>query len=331
MTQVTPDHLCIVYRSTQDMDSRERRNYSDRVELSQLNAYVAVSRWGTIAAAANALHVTPSPLSRTIKELERRLGQDLFERSYHQFHLTDFGAQFLPKAVEILAQADEAERFARGEAAPFRMGGTPWTSSMLTRRLTEAANTYATVVDQFQSDLSSVLLRAMQHGDLDLALVHLPVEEPGISTSALIRYRYAVAAVGEPGLPTDRPLRLGDLRGRSVLSFPLIMQPAPMQAFRDTLLNAGVESIHEIDLRELIGLQARMGRTDELMLVTPGKDLPSGRFLDLDQMQLYPLADDELEMEVGLAWRSRDSVHGDTIRSIVENLHPSGDDLPFLD
>ncbi|MET1153788.1 LysR family transcriptional regulator, partial [Arthrobacter sp.] len=48
------------------MDSQQRRNYSDRVELSQLNAFVAVSRWRTIAAAANALHVTPSPLSRTI-------------------------------------------------------------------------------------------------------------------------------------------------------------------------------------------------------------------------------------------------------------------------
>jgi DNA-binding transcriptional LysR family regulator len=183
----------------------------------------------------------------------------------------------------------------------------------------------------FTSDLSSVLLRAMRHGDLDLALVHLPVEESGLSTCPLAKYSYAVAAVGQMGLEKGRPLRLDDLKGRSVLSYPLVMQPAPMQAFRDTLLNAGVESIHEIDLRELVGLQARIARTGEVMLVTPSKDLPTARFLDFNEMQIYPLADGQLEMEVGLAWRTRDSVHMGLIRRVVDELRPPGDTLPYLE
>lgn len=295
-----------------------------------MRAFVAVSRLGTITAAAEALHVTPSPLSRTIRELERRLGDDLFVRTYHQFERTAFGDRFLPLAVEILAQTDEAESLGSGATSPLRAGGTPWTSRALTKTLTDTCEAVTGSKLDFSSDLSSVLLESLRHGEIDLALVHLPVDEPGISSVALAQYRYAVVAVDDDSLDLGRPLLLSDLAGRRMLSLPLIMQPAPMRIFLDSIYAAGVESIEEVDLRDMVGLQARMARTGELMLITPSDDLPGSRFFDLGQARVYPVDDEEITFEVGLAWRTRDSLHRDAITDVVSAMTPPDGKVPYI-
>lgn len=295
-----------------------------------MRAFVAVSRLGTVTAAAEELHVTPSPLSRTIRELERQLGSDLFTRTYHQFERTPFGDRFLPLAVEILAQAEEAAQLGFGVEPRLRVGGTPWTSRALTRRFAEAAEAVTGHKPDFASDLSSVLLQSLRHGELDLALVHLPVEHPEISSIPLAQYSYSVAAVGDDSLDLGRALTLSDLAGRRILSLPLIMQPTPMRILLDGITAAGVESIEEVDLRDMVGLQARMARTGELMLITPSDDLPSARFFDLSETNVYPLDDGEITFEVGLAWRSRDVLHREQISAITAAVAPPAGQVPYL-
>ena len=300
------------------------------MELSQLRAFVAVSRLGTITAAAEELHLTPSPLSRTVRELERQVGSDLFTRTYHHFERTPLGDRFLPLAVEILAQADEAARFGSDDEPGLLIGGTPWTSRSLTRQVIEAAEAVIGRSLDFASDLSSTLLQSLRHGELDLALVHLPVEDPGISSTPLAQYSYSVAAVGDDSLDLGRPLRLSDLAGRRILSLPLIMQPTPMRILLDDIAAAGVESIEQVDLRDMIGLQARMARTGELMLITPSADLPTARFFDLSETNVYPLADGEITFEVGLAWRTRDARHRDAITAVIAAVAPPDGRVPYL-
>lgn len=295
-----------------------------------MRAFVAVSRLGTVTAAAEELHVTPSPLSRTIRELERQLGSDLFTRTYHQFERTPFGDRFLPLAVELLAQAEEAAQLGFDVEPRLRVGGTPWTSRVLTRRFVEAIEAVTGRKPEYASDLSSILLQSLRHGDLDLALVHLPVEDPEISSVPLAQYSYSVAAVGDNSLDLGRALTLSDLAGRRILSLPLIMQPTPMRIFLDGITAAGVESIEEVDLRDMVGLQARMARTGELMLITPSDDLPSARFFDLSETNVYPLSDGEITFEVGLAWRSRDVLHRDQISAITAAVAPPTGQVPYL-
>lgn len=286
-----------------------------------MRAFVAVSREGTITAAAEKLRITPSPLSRTIRELERGLGRDLFERKYHRFERTSFGDEFLPLAVEMLAQAEHAQRFADGRDQPrLRVGGTPWTSTVLTQRFTDAAGGHG-ADPEFVSESSSVLIDAMRHGELDLALVHLPVQAPGLRTVPLARYRYAVASAIDSGLPDDRPLVLADLSGRDLLTMPGNLQPAFIGGVYDALSGAGVGSVAEVDLRDLIGLEARMRRTGELMLIAVVKDMPpAARFLDGKKITTHPIAEGELISEVGLVSRSGDFLHRDAIDGVVSAL-----------
>ncbi|GAB2862949.1 hypothetical protein [Lentzea nigeriaca] len=66
------------------------------------------------------------------------------------------------------------------------------------------------------------------------------------------------------------------------------------------------------------------------MFATVGDDLPTARFLDLDRLRTYPVAESEVRFEIGLAWRSRDSVHRDTLDAVTALLRPDGDDPPFI-
>ena len=71
--------------------------------------------------AAERLHLTPSPVSRAVKELERELGAELFIRRYHQVELTPAGEQVLTRARALLADFDELRHLARAVSrrAPF--------------------------------------------------------------------------------------------------------------------------------------------------------------------------------------------------------------------
>lgn len=306
------------------------RSYSEPVDLPQLRAFVAVSRARTIAAAAEVLHVTPSPLSRTIKELERQVRGALFTRNYHELLRTDLGDQYLPLAVEIVRQADEFDAVATGSAPPFRFGATPWTSKRITRHL-GALVAEQTTGAEFDSELSSVLLESIRHGDLDLALVHLPADVAGLSSVTLARYRYSVITMHPEPLDLGRPLLLSDLAGMNVLSLPMMMQPVPMQRLLDGLRRGGVASIAEIDLRDIVGMQMRMARTGEVMLGTSSEDLPTSRFFDFESMRSFPVADDEVMFEVGLVWRTRSSLYVDEIQTIVEAMRPTGPNIPIIE
>lgn len=291
---------------------------------------MAVSRQRTIAAAAEELHVTPSPLSRTIRDLERRVGGDLFRRNYHQFDRTDLGDRFLPLAVEIVAQADEAASLVAGSRRGLRFGATPWTSRSLTDSLIAAVAEVGGETNDLVSDLSSVLLESLRHGDIDIALVHLPVDAAGIASVPLAQYSFAVASLADPTLDLGRPLRLADLAGRRVLTLPLLMQPASMRRMRDAFERAGIESVEEIDLRDIVGIQGRMSRTGQIMLISRGSDLPTSRLFDFDQLEVYPFADGEVDTVVGLAWRERDTVHTAPLRRIVDRLRPLDGALPYI-
>jgi len=302
--------------------TRRRSPYSGCMELSQLRAFVAVSREHTIARAAESLQLTASPVSRTIKELERQLGADLFVRSYHEVTLTPLGEELLPQAVEIVAQADALLNAARRSPRRLRIGITPWAPARFGDRLLARAGVAGLDVD-LESDLSSVLLHDMQHGTVDVAIVHLPVELPGISSRALGSYEFSILM--EPGheLSTLRTVRLADLAGYHLLTLPLIMQPRAMQGMHDSLVAAGVLSLTEVDLKDVVNMRARMKRNGDILLGSLAEDGPMARIVPAAGVTVVPLAPGELSFEVGIAWRTHDTVHGSAVSRLVADIEPT--------
>ena len=87
------------------------------MELRTLRYVVAVADAGSVTAAATAVHVTQPSLSRQVRHLERELCVDLFVRDEGRLRLSAAGAEFLPVARSLVAQADAALGVAAAIAA----------------------------------------------------------------------------------------------------------------------------------------------------------------------------------------------------------------------
>jgi LysR family glycine cleavage system transcriptional activator len=73
-----------------------------------LRAFLATAQYGSIARAAEALHLTPSAVSKQIGELERWLAMPLFERERKRLTLTEWGERYRTELAPILSQLEAA-------------------------------------------------------------------------------------------------------------------------------------------------------------------------------------------------------------------------------
>lgn len=83
------------------------------LEIRQLQYFVAVAEEEHVGRAAERLHISQSPLSRQIVQLEEKLGLTLFERSQQRIRLTRDGRTFLAETQAFLTHAKRLEALAK--------------------------------------------------------------------------------------------------------------------------------------------------------------------------------------------------------------------------
>jgi DNA-binding transcriptional LysR family regulator len=120
------------------------------IELRQLRYFVAVAEELHFGRAADRLHMSQSPLSRAIRELERELGVVLFVRTTRRVELTPAGSLLLERGRRALAEIDaavaDARRVARSGDGVLRIGYGPFSGA--------AANRIVEVLRAERPDLS---------------------------------------------------------------------------------------------------------------------------------------------------------------------------------
>jgi len=84
----------------------------------EMEVFVRVVEQGGFTAAAKALSMTPSAVSKLVARLEARLGSRLINRSTRKLQLTAEGLSFHERALRVLADLDEAERLVSACAVP---------------------------------------------------------------------------------------------------------------------------------------------------------------------------------------------------------------------
>jgi len=86
----------------------------------------AVDQHGSMTAAADALHLTQSALSHSMRKLEEQLGVELWHREGRSLRPTQAGEHLLTTAKRLIPQIEHAEerlrQFARGERGTLRIG-----------------------------------------------------------------------------------------------------------------------------------------------------------------------------------------------------------------
>jgi DNA-binding transcriptional LysR family regulator len=106
------------------------------IELRQLRYFVAVAEELHFGRAAARLHMSQSPLSRAIRDLERDLGVVLFVRTTRSVELTAAGSSLLERSRRALSELDgaiaDARRSAQTEAVTLGLGFGPFSRPVVT-------------------------------------------------------------------------------------------------------------------------------------------------------------------------------------------------------
>ena len=77
------------------------------MDLSSIEAFVTVAKCGSFSKASQRLHVTQPAISKRVATLETELGAQLFNRIARKISLTEAGKQLLPKAQQLVQQAQD--------------------------------------------------------------------------------------------------------------------------------------------------------------------------------------------------------------------------------
>jgi LysR family hydrogen peroxide-inducible transcriptional activator len=187
------------------------------MELHQLRYFVAVAQMGSFSRAAERCHVSQPSLSQQITKLERQLRQRLFDRLGRRVILTDVGRLLLDRALGIVAAVDDAERHVRDadslEAGRLAVGAIPTIAPyLLPRALKRFVASHPSVELTVHEDVTRQLLAATAVGDLDLALVALPIEDERLQAKPLLTEHLWLTLPPRHPLVRQRRITLDDLR-----------------------------------------------------------------------------------------------------------------------
>jgi DNA-binding transcriptional LysR family regulator len=182
------------------------------LELRLLRYFIAVAETEHVGKAAVRLHISQSPLSRQIRQLEDLVGARLFDRERRRIRITPAGRWLLGHARELVARSDALVRDTRalrdGDAGQIAIGfvGTALASGILPRVLRWLRAERPGVRVALRQLSSGVQLDQLRAGELDLALVHRAPRAPDLALRPVFEQPY-VLAVSRPG-----PLVAGAIR-----------------------------------------------------------------------------------------------------------------------
>lgn len=174
-------------------------------DLRQLRHFVAVAERLHFGRAAAALHMSQPPLSRSIRELESRVGATLLARTRRRVELTPEGVRFLEEARRLLAQLEravhEVGQMASGAGGRLRLGFVSLADyGVLPGLLKRFKAARPGVHLALREMLSPEQAAALAAGELDFGLLLPPVDAPGLEHLVMQRERFLAA------LPSRHPL-----------------------------------------------------------------------------------------------------------------------------
>lgn len=196
--------------------------------ISQLNAFVAVARFGSVKSAALDLEVSQAAVSQAVASLRREFDDELYVRQGTGVALTLRGRELVGVAGEILGLVEQARRL-RGDSGggriPLRVAATGTFTEYYAAPLMEAFGRRLPNLEvQVEISKPSRFREALRLRRADLTIGPDPILDYGIETVPFLRYEMIVVTGphGSPGGASD----LGQMAGRRWLLGPYDTDPS---------------------------------------------------------------------------------------------------------
>lgn len=190
--------------------------------LNELRYIVAVSRERNFRRAAERCFVTQPALSLAIQKLEVDLGVKIFERKKTEISLTAVGAHIIEQATRVLEEADKIKDIARLGASPLlgpiRIGLIYTVGPYLLPEVIPVLHRIAPEMPlDVEENTTANLELQLRQGLIDVAVVALPFDLPGIETTALYDEDFVVVVPEHHPWATRKSIASSDLAQEKVL------------------------------------------------------------------------------------------------------------------
>ncbi len=274
------------------------------VSLKQLRYFDAVARSGHFGLAAEHCFVTQPALSMQVKELEKELGIQLLERGRAGVTLTAGGREVAQRAARVLADVRDLVDSARNQGSalggPLHFGVIPSVAPYVLPPLLPLLRAQHPDLDlHIRETQTQQLVRELLDGQLDLLLLALPAEHPGVETMPLFEDRFLLA------MPTSRSLP-GYVRATpELLRQDRLLLLEEGHCLRDQAL--ALCDLRQVDNLDTFGASS-LSTIVQMVANGLGMTLLPELSLELEcrrgDIRLMRFADPEPHRVVGLAWRA---------------------------
>jgi len=283
------------------------------MELRHLRYFVAVAEEENVTRAAARLHVSQPPLSRQIRDLEKDLGVELFERKAQSLALSPAGRLFLVEARAVLERAEQAARMAatlsRQGRTEIHIGYAPsLTIGLLPQALRRFGAGHGLVRVRLYDLSSKEMLEGLNTRHLDVAMMIRPGglrPSTGISFRALRTHAVCLACHPAHPLAHASSISLRQVAQERLIGYSRGDYPEYHtwleSVFRRHGLVPSLSEEHDSSTSVIAAVEAGRG----VALVQQGFECLSG-----PRLEVRPLKPAPTPFVVGAAWRknNRDSV-----------------------
>lgn len=180
------------------------------IDLRRLHILRVVHQLGTVTAAAEVLHLTPSAVSHQMRELARELAIPILEPEGRRVRLTPAGRLLVDHADALLARWEEAraelESFRAGLTGPLRIAGfTTAISALIAPTAGRLRRSHPGLLVQVRECDSAESMSLLVAGEVDLAVVEPaeggpPPDDARLEQSPLLEEPHVLL------VPADHPL-----------------------------------------------------------------------------------------------------------------------------
>jgi LysR family hydrogen peroxide-inducible transcriptional activator len=192
------------------------------MNLRALQYFIKLAELKHFSKAAEACFVSQPTLSTQIKNLEEELGVQLVERIPRKVQLTLVGQEIAERARHVLRDVEQIKMTARRSRDPetgtLRLGIFPTLAPYLLPHVVPGIRQrFPELKLQLAEEKSEDILRMLDDGILDAALLALPIDADGLEMEILFEEPFMLAMSQSHALNNRDSIKLKDLDGRELL------------------------------------------------------------------------------------------------------------------
>lgn len=205
--------------------------------LTEMRYISALDKTRHFGRAADICHVSQPTLSVAIKKVEQQIGAPLFERGASEIRTTPLGEQIVAQIKRVLDESLRLEEIATQSRdplkGPLRVGVIYTIAPYLLPALIPVLHSLAPEMPLFlREDFTANLVPMLKEGELDVIVLALPVDSPGIVTQRVYEEPFRLVVPATHPWANRDDVQSDELDGQNLLLL------GSGNCFRDQVLEA---------------------------------------------------------------------------------------------